>query len=148
MSTPFVFRDYGAAMSADSYPFHPAGSLGPVSAGFAMVWPSVKLDATADVRKPNMRLIRLLIALICLAAGAILGALNRQPVVIDLGLGVLPPTSLGIALIVALLAGVLIGGVAISASVALPLRRRLARAERAAATSTAVAVRPTPTQET
>ncbi|MGO1072634.1 lipopolysaccharide assembly protein LapA domain-containing protein [Lysobacter sp. CA199] len=78
-----------------------------------------------------MRVIRLLIALICLAAGAILGALNRQLVSIDLGIGFIPATSLGIALIVALLIGALIGGLAISASVVLPLRRRLARAERA-----------------
>lgn len=77
-----------------------------------------------------MRVIRLLIALVCLAAGAVLGALNRQIVSIDLGVGFVPATSLGIALIVALLIGALIGGLAISASVVLPLRRRLARAER------------------
>lgn len=94
-----------------------------------------------------MRLIRLLIALACLAAGAILGALNRQIVNIDLGVGFVPATSLGIALIVALLAGALIGGLAISASVVLPLRRRLARAERnaaAPAAPVAVAVEPRP----
>ncbi|ATE71702.1 hypothetical protein AZ78_0806 [Lysobacter capsici AZ78] len=79
-----------------------------------------------------MRVIRLLIALVCLAAGAILGALNRQIVSIDLGVGFIPATSLGIALIVALLIGALIGGLAISASVVLPLRRRLARAQRTA----------------
>lgn len=77
-----------------------------------------------------MRVIRLLIALVFLAAGAILGALNRQLVSIDLGVGFIPATSLGIALIVALLLGALIGGLAISASVVLPLRRRLARAQR------------------
>ncbi|MFQ6310309.1 hypothetical protein [Lysobacter capsici] len=44
-----------------------------------------------------MRVIRLLIALVCLAAGAILGALNRQIVSIDLGVGFIPATSLGIA---------------------------------------------------
>ncbi|ALN91874.1 MULTISPECIES: lipopolysaccharide assembly protein LapA domain-containing protein [Lysobacter] len=77
-----------------------------------------------------MRVIRLLIALVFLATGAILGALNRQLVSIDLGIGFIPATSLGIALIVALLIGALIGGLAISASVVLPLRRRLARAER------------------
>ena len=84
-----------------------------------------------------MRVIRLLIALACLAAGAILGALNRQIVSIDLGLGFVPATSLGIALIVALLLGALIGGLAISASVVLPLRRRLSRAERAASAAPA-----------
>ena len=76
-----------------------------------------------------MRLIRFLIAIACLALGAIVGALNRQLVSIDLGVAHIP-TNLGVALIVALLLGVLIGGLAISASLVLPLRRRLARAER------------------
>lgn len=76
-----------------------------------------------------MRLLRLLIAIACLAAGAVIGALNRAPVLIDLGFARLP-SNLGVALLVALLLGVLIGGLAISASVVLPLRRRLARAER------------------
>lgn len=76
-----------------------------------------------------MRLLRFLIAIACLAVGAIVGALNRAPVVIDLGFTRMP-TNLGVSLIVALLLGVLVGGLAISASVVLPLRRRLARAER------------------
>lgn len=76
-----------------------------------------------------MRLIRFLAAIACLALGAIVGALNRQLVSIDLGVAHIP-TNLGVALIVALLLGVLIGGLAISASLVLPLRRRLARAER------------------
>ena len=79
-----------------------------------------------------MRLIRFLIAFVCLAAGAIVGALNRQIVPIDLGFGTFP-TTLGVALIVSLLIGVLAGGLAITASLVLPLRRRLARAERSAA---------------
>lgn len=76
-----------------------------------------------------MRLIRLLIAIACLVLGAIVGALNLQPVSIDVGFSHIP-ANLGIALIVALLLGVVIGGLALSASVILPLRRRLARAER------------------
>jgi len=76
-----------------------------------------------------MRLLRSLIAIACLAAGAIVGALNRTPVVIDLGFSRLP-TNLGVSLLVALLLGVVIGGLAISASVVLPMRRRLARVER------------------
>ena len=76
-----------------------------------------------------MRLIRFLVAFACLALGAVVGALNRQLISIDLGV-VHVPTNLGVALIVALLIGVLIGGLAISASLVLPLRRRLARAER------------------
>ena len=76
-----------------------------------------------------MHVIRLLIAFACIALGAIVGALNRQAIVIDLGT-VQIATTLGIALLVALLLGVLLGGLAIAASVVLPLRRRLARLER------------------
>ncbi|MDI9239767.1 lipopolysaccharide assembly protein LapA domain-containing protein [Lysobacter sp. LF1] len=76
-----------------------------------------------------MRLLRFLIAILFLAAGAIVGALNRAPVVIDLAFARMP-ANLGVSLLVALLLGVLLGGLAISASVVLPLRRRLARAER------------------
>jgi uncharacterized integral membrane protein len=76
-----------------------------------------------------MRLIRFLVAFACLALGAVVGALNRGLIRIDLGFTTLM-TNLGVALIVALLIGVLIGGLAISAGIVLPLRRRLARAER------------------
>ena len=76
-----------------------------------------------------MRLLRFLIAIMCLGAGAVVGALNRTPIVVDLGFTRMP-TNLGVSLLVALLLGVLVGGLAISASVVLPLRRRLARAER------------------
>ncbi|MDQ3617650.1 MAG: lipopolysaccharide assembly protein LapA domain-containing protein [Pseudomonadota bacterium] len=76
-----------------------------------------------------MRFIRFLIAFACLAAGAVVGALNRDLVRIDFGLATVS-TNLGVALLVALLIGVLVGGLTISASVVLPLRRRMARLER------------------
>lgn len=76
-----------------------------------------------------MRLFRFLVALTCVLVGAVVGALNRESVSIDFGIGVVT-TNLGVALLVALLTGVLIGGAAISASLLLPQRRRLARAER------------------
>lgn len=76
-----------------------------------------------------MRMIRLLIALACIALGAVVGALNRQAAVIDLGPAQIG-TTLGVALLAALLLGVVLGGLAISASVVLPLRRRIARIER------------------
>jgi uncharacterized integral membrane protein len=79
-----------------------------------------------------MRLLRVLTGIACLAAGIIVGALNTQPVRLDLGLAVVEP-SLGVALIVSLLAGVVVGGLVLAASVVWPLRRRLARAERNAA---------------
>lgn len=76
-----------------------------------------------------MRVIRLLVAVACIALGAIIGALNRQATIVDLGAAQIP-TTLGIALLVALLLGVLLGGLAIAASVVLPLRRQLARSDR------------------
>ncbi|HZH44190.1 MAG TPA: lipopolysaccharide assembly protein LapA domain-containing protein [Lysobacter sp.] len=79
-----------------------------------------------------MRLVRLLAAIAFLFAGALIGALNRQPVTLDFALATVA-VPLGVALLVALLAGVLIGGTVVSIGVALPMRRRLARAERAAA---------------
>lgn len=71
-----------------------------------------------------MRVIRFLVALCCLAAGAVLGALNPGIVPIDLGVTVIG-LPLGVALIVALLAGILVGGLALTLSVVLPLRRAL-----------------------
>ena len=78
-----------------------------------------------------MRLIRLLIAILCLAVGVVVGALNHQPVVIDLGFNTLHAT-LGVSVLVALLLGALIGGLAVTASVVLPLRQRLRRVGAAA----------------
>lgn len=91
-----------------------------------------------------MRLFRLLIALACLAAGIAVGGLNTQAVRLDLGFAQLP-TSLGVAVLVALLLGVVIGGLALAASVVLPLRQRLRRVESAHTTSarTNNSVRPT-----
>jgi len=83
-----------------------------------------------------MRFIRFLIAFACLAVGAIVGALNVQTVHIDFGLGTFPAT-LGVVLIVALLIGVAVGGLAVTASLVLPLRRRLARSEKKRAMSVA-----------
>ena len=62
-----------------------------------------------------MRLVRLLVALACLAAGIAIGGLNTNPVLLDLGFAQWP-TTLGVAVIVALLAGVLVGGLALAAS--------------------------------
>lgn len=73
-----------------------------------------------------MQFVRPLVALGCLALGVLLGVLNPGLVRIDFGPFELS-TSLGVALIVALLAGVFLGGIALTASVVLPLRRRLAR---------------------
>ena len=81
-----------------------------------------------------MRLIRLLIALLCLAAGAIVGALNAQPVALDLGVAILHAT-LGVCVLLALLIGVVVGGLVLTASVVLPLRQRCAGVRRCASTN-------------
>lgn len=70
-----------------------------------------------------MRFIRALFAIAFLVLGAAVGALNRQPVSVDFG-GALLPTTLGVALIAALLIGVLVGGLAASAALIGPRRRR------------------------
>ena len=76
-----------------------------------------------------MRLIRLLVALACLAIGVAIGALNAQPVSLDLGITIFRAT-LGVCILLSLLVGFLIGGTVISASVVLPMQRRLALARR------------------
>jgi len=77
-----------------------------------------------------MILIRWLIALSCLAVGVIVGALNPQPVSIDLGMATLHST-LGVCVLFSLLVGVIVGGLALVASVVLPLQQRLRREVRA-----------------
>lgn len=80
-----------------------------------------------------LRLRRVLIALLCVAVGALVGVLNPQPVGVDIGAAVLPST-LGISLLVALLAGALAGGLIVATAVVLPLRRKLHAARLEAAT--------------
>ena len=80
-----------------------------------------------------MRPIRLLVAILFLAVGLALGALNPQPVVLDLGIASWHAT-LGVGVLAALLVGVMAGGLAVTASVVLPLRPRLRKALAAAAT--------------
>lgn len=74
-----------------------------------------------------MRLIRLLAAIACLVVGIAVGALNPQPIALDLGFTTLR-ASLGVTVLVALLAGVIVGGVILTVSTVLPLRQRLRRA--------------------
>ena len=76
-----------------------------------------------------IRLIRLLIALACLAAGIVVGALNPQPAVLDFGFARVA-SSLGVIVLVSLLVGVVAGGLALAASVVLPLQNRLRRAQK------------------
>jgi lipopolysaccharide assembly protein A len=82
-----------------------------------------------------IRPLRLVIALSCLAAGVVVGALNPQPAVLDLGFA-RAASSLGVIVLVSLLVGVVAGGLALAASVVLPLRQRLRRAETQARNTT------------
>jgi lipopolysaccharide assembly protein A len=75
-----------------------------------------------------IRLFRLLVAVACLAAGVVIGALNPQPAVLDLGFTRVA-SSLGVVVLVALLVGVVAGGLALAASVVWPMRQRLRRAQ-------------------
>ena len=73
-----------------------------------------------------MRIMRALAALACIGLGVVVGALNHQAVVLDLG-AVAIPTTFGIAVLGALLLGALAGGLLLAASVVVPLQRRLRR---------------------
>lgn len=73
-----------------------------------------------------MRVLRLLVACLFLAAGALLGALNSQTVTIDFGPASLQ-AGLGASLLGAMLVGVAACGLLLSALVILPLRMRLRR---------------------
>lgn len=75
-----------------------------------------------------MRLIRLIVAIACILLGGIVGALNTQPIALDLGMATIR-ASLGLSVLVALLLGVLVGGGILAIAVVAPLRRRLRRAE-------------------
>ncbi|MBN8211882.1 MAG: DUF1049 domain-containing protein [Xanthomonadales bacterium] len=73
-----------------------------------------------------MRPLRALAAFLFLIAGIVLGALNPTVVMVDLGLTHLR-AGLGVILLCTLLMGVLLGGLAMTTSVVLPLRRELRR---------------------
>ena len=90
-----------------------------------------------------MAILRLLLLVAFLAAGLVVGSLNRQRIVLDFGLAVVVTTT-GIAVMVALLAGVLLGGGLVLVTSVLPLRTRLGRAERAAASADSRPVDPEP----
>ncbi len=78
-----------------------------------------------------MNTLRLLIALLFLAAGLVIGVLNTQPIVLKL-LFTDIPTSSGVAIILSLLSGVLIGGLIVMATMVLPLYAKLRKANRPA----------------
>jgi len=73
-----------------------------------------------------MRLIRSLIALCFVALGIVFGALNREPVRVDLWFSAISGR-LGLVLLAVLLAGAVVGGLVVTLGVVLPLRRSIAR---------------------
>lgn len=94
-----------------------------------------------------MRPLRALIAIVFLALGLVLGVLNAEPASVDLGILEIR-AGLGVILLCTLLVGVLLGGLAIVASVVLPLRREVRRgrvpAPAPAPDAAAAAALPTP----
>lgn len=78
-----------------------------------------------------MRLAFLLLALFCIAAGVLFGALNPDPARVDFYWFDLD-ASLGVLLLSAALAGAMLGGLALLLGVIWPLQARLRKARRAA----------------
>lgn len=76
-----------------------------------------------------MRIAYFLICFTVVAAGALFGALNSAPVVVDFYIGAFE-LRLGLGLLLAALAGALLGGVCVWAGVVVPLRRGLSRQRR------------------
>lgn len=81
-----------------------------------------------------MKVFRLLVMLAFLLVGLIIGAVNSQDVTLDFLFSSVHTTS-GVAIIVALLVGVLIGAGMVLVSVVIPLYSRLRQANKAVAVS-------------
>jgi len=81
-----------------------------------------------------MKVFRLLLMLAVLLVGLVIGALNSQPILIDFAFSSIATTS-GVAIIVSLLAGVLVGGALVLAAMVLPLYSKLRQANKQAATA-------------
>lgn len=80
-----------------------------------------------------MKVVRLLILLAVLVAGLIIGALNSDKMVLSLGFTQITTTT-GLAIIVALLTGAIIGGGIVLASLVIPLYAKLRKAQKASPT--------------
>jgi uncharacterized integral membrane protein len=82
-----------------------------------------------------MNILRLIVALIFLGAGLLIGVLNTQPITLKL-LFTDIQTSSGVAIILSLLAGVVIGGLIMLATLVWPLYAKLRKANKQAAAPT------------
>ena len=76
-----------------------------------------------------MNIFRLIIALVFLAIGLLVGVLNTQPITLKL-LFTQIETSSGVAIILSLLAGVVIGGLIALATLVWPLYTKLRKANK------------------
>lgn len=81
-----------------------------------------------------MKVFRLIVMLAFLLVGLVIGALNSQPILIDFAVTSIPTTS-GVAIIVAMLAGALIGGAVVLVAGVLPLYSKLRQANKLSASS-------------
>jgi hypothetical protein len=90
-----------------------------------------------------MTILRLLVLVAFLAAGLVVGSLNPQRILLDFGVVEIATTS-GIAIMVSLLAGVLLGGGIVMATTVLPLQARLRRAARPVAAGSGATETPRP----
>ncbi|HTA65918.1 MAG TPA: lipopolysaccharide assembly protein LapA domain-containing protein [Xanthomonadaceae bacterium] len=79
-------------------------------------------------------LLQILMAVLFVAAGVLFGAFNPQAVAIDFH-AFQVPASLGVALLMALLLGAALGGVAVMVGIVWPLRRRVRKLAREAASA-------------
>ena len=81
-----------------------------------------------------MKVVRLLILLAVLVAGFIIRAFNSDKMVLSLGFTQITTTT-GLAIIVALLSGAIIGGGIVLASLVIPLYAKLRKAQKAVPTA-------------
>ena len=72
-----------------------------------------------------MNIFRLIVALALMAAGLIVGVWNRQDILLSLPFVEGVPTTSGIAIILSLLCGVVIGGLIVMATLVWPLYAKL-----------------------
>ncbi len=76
-----------------------------------------------------MNSLRLVVALILLLVGVVIGVLNTQPIVLKLLFADIQ-TSSGVAILLSLLSGVILGGVIILLTLVVPLYARLRKANK------------------
>ena len=87
-----------------------------------------------------MNILRMLVLLAFVAIGLVVGSLNSQRLLLDFGVTEVVTTS-GIAIVAALLAGVLLGGGLVVATTVLPLQARLRLAAAGPGASVSISVR-------